>query len=164
MYPPENGTEGSRLLWSRHFVCIFQQSHFNYKDYPTDEQYIHMRLQSYGSSDAFIKLAFFDPPVTFVTDANGDSTFQQNAIWGYDRYEAKISVNDRSVGSIRRVVDVALVNIYLTRDSAGIILRLGVPIVLCVVVSCVAFWASVESRLDITIVRSNPFCCWNDIV
>jgi hypothetical protein len=141
-----NGT----MEWSRHLQMKLIQSQFDYRKYPMDEQFIMLRFFSYGLNSSLLVQEFYDPvaPVSLFANYKGTPTFTENAIWTYQRCPGEIVLEVNGYGRVRSAVHDFC---YISRQSTGVTMRLGVPILLMVILAVFTFWASMETRSDSTV-------------
>mmetsp|Transcript_14316 Transcript_14316/g.21434 ORF Transcript_14316/g.21434 Transcript_14316/m.21434 type:complete len:495 (+) Transcript_14316:102-1586(+) len=145
IYP--NGT----LQWSRHTILTIVQPYFDYSKYPSDKQIIEIRFESYAFPTVFVEIEFNDIAVMFVKNGDpstGTDNFKNNPIWKFESFNAFVV---ESVFSEVRSFSTATVDISVSRQSSGVILRLVCPIVLLTLLAGCTFWACPESRADTTI-------------
>jgi hypothetical protein len=147
-YRPDTG----KLEWSRHIIITLLQSTFEYQHYPMDRQTIVMRYFSYGLNTSFLRQRFFmtnrtASPVVLFKNFEFAQSFKLNPMWSYVSGYGRI-VDENNGGSPPRIRSSAQIFIEIERKSTGVVLRLGIPILLCAVLGALTFWASIDSRVD----------------
>lgn len=80
------------LYRSQHFTVILKQSHFDLRKYPLDEQSIRLKLMSFGLELPFLYMKWADPPITYLTNAQEEIVFEENAIWKHKSGDYKAIV------------------------------------------------------------------------
>eukprot|EP01034_Spumella_vulgaris_P026767 gene26767-33396_t len=93
---------------------------------------------------------YTNPPVDYIYNYGSTTpSFAMNPIWALDGSDAEFVISRLNQGYALR--STGIVNIHLSRKSAGVILRIGIPIILLVFLACSTFWAAYEYRMGTTI-------------
>lgn len=121
------------------------QPKFNFFDYPTDDQMIHIRYGSYSYNQTFLTVQFLSPSLTFNQNFDGSYTFLSNPFWTYQHDESSYGQYLSSNGFLNKIYHIAI-----TRQGIGIIVRLILPIALLIYLSGLTFWAEYETRVNTT--------------
>lgn len=142
---------GGMVFWSRHCVMMLQQSHFNYDNYPDDEQAIELAVESYAFTQQYLNLTFTEENTTFygvellppITVESGESPEDQfSQLWEYIGCWTLVQYSDYPR---------ATAYISIERRSAGVIYRLALPIMLLLLLVGLTFWSEYHTRVDTTI-------------
>lgn len=123
------------------------QPTLNLRQYPQDNQVVHLRFGSYTYNRQYFAMGFPKPDsavVTYTTNYDGSNTLFDNPIWEYDKSTFELYTSGS--GFIN-----AIYHIHFTRLGSGIIIRLVLPITLLLILAALTFWAPVENRVDSTI-------------
>lgn len=134
------------IFWSRHVYLTIKQPTLNFKEYPNDEQTIHLRYGSYAFNQTYLQLLLLAKAVTFNQNYDGSDTFKENPLWIYDNDGTTYDVYISSSGFTN-----AIYNIGMLRDGSGIVVRLILPATLLILLGGLTFWSNYEGRVDSTI-------------
>ena len=132
------------IFWSRHTVGTFMQPKFEFEDYPSDSQVVHIRFGSYAFNQNYMKMVFAEPALTLNQNYDKTNTFENNAVWSYvgSTYQTYVSGSNFLN---------AIYHIHVKRQGSGIVVRLILPIALLTILGGLTFWANYENRVDSTI-------------
>eukprot|EP01038_Epipyxis_sp_PR26KG_P010601 gene10601-14241_t len=88
--------------------------------------------------------------VFFSLNNNKQYSFKNNPIWKFLSYEVKINEQFSPLGltTVSRLVSQGYIILYLQRESSGIIIRFGVPILLVTLLGGFLFWLRAEERVS----------------
>eukprot|EP01040_Poterioochromonas_malhamensis_P002945 gene2945-3132_t len=142
------------IYWTQHLSITLSQPEFDYHNYPLDQQSAWFRFESFSYPMNLLRIGFVNPPVQFNEAPDSDQTsFSLNALWSYDSWDAGIDYPNYqiTVNTPDRTFSAAYVKVIFNRRSAGILLRLALPIMFVAVLAGVMFWADMEKRLDFTV-------------
>jgi hypothetical protein len=144
-----NGT----LFWSRHFVVTLTEANMDLLQYPLDSQNFSMTFQSYAYATQLMMLEFMPAAISFnYNDQVGVDYVDLNQIWTYQRWTAYIlTVDSPVIFNPDRKYSTAYMNIEFSRQSFGIVYRLGLPIAMFLVLVGFSFWANIDKRIDVTL-------------
>jgi len=119
---------------------------FNFANYPSDTQIINLRYGSYAYSQKYLRMVYYDVPITFNRNFDNTSTFKDNPIWTFDNASTYSTTYVSSSGFLN-----AIHHIYVDRQGSGIIMRLILPITMLIILGGLTFWADYENRVDSTV-------------
>lgn len=134
------------IFWSRHVVATYMQPKFQFQNYPMDTQTIHLRYGSYAYSQTFLKMVYFEQPISFNQNFDKSATFMENPIWTFDSSSTNSNTYVSSSGFLN-----AIHHIYVTRRGNGIVIRLILPITMLIMLAGLTFWSNYEGRVDSTV-------------
>lgn len=121
------------------------QPRFNFDAYPADQQTINIRYGSYAFNNLTFRMNFTNPPLSFSTNYDGEPTYMQNPAWTYDNSSTSYDVYTSSSGFSNPIY-----HVVMSRQGAGIVVRLILPITMLVILAGLTFWADYENRVDST--------------
>ena len=124
------------------------QSSLSYHHYPKDTQDISLQ---FFSVSLFKQQLTFDISVEYMYSAVNYPAYavEENQIWTFD--EAVASTGAQPPGTAYGARQYGLINIQVTRQATGIVLRLAFPTFLLVVLAALSFWADPEDRVNSTV-------------
>jgi len=140
-----------------HFIMTFSQSSMNYQEYPCDSQNITIRFFSFTlTSDQLIFTPFdvasglITPPVDFIyPQGTNNPSFAQNPEWNLESTDYSYVTWQLSPGFYPRPFGV--VTFKLSRQSAGILQRLCMPILLIMLLCAFSWWGTMSERVATTV-------------
>jgi hypothetical protein len=148
--------QNSDVWWSKHIVIVIKQGLFDLRKYPIDHQQFTLTLQSWAYATQFVKLRPFEigpPPVVFNDDPTlGKKYIDLDPLWTF--VSSQVVVKDQYLPSFFDPYrNFTTVSFYLNfkRESYGIIFRLALPILMFLLIVGFAFWADIQSRIEVTI-------------
>ena len=135
------------INWVQYFVATFQENSFTYESYPNDIQNIQMKFASLSVNTSDLNIELGNPSIVLMKDKNNNEIIKKNSVWSYKNiisevYDARIDpIHYRSTGLITMVFE---------RQSHGLVMRLGIPIMLMTLLSGLIFWSDITTRADST--------------
>eukprot|EP00981_Chlorochromonas_danica_P009428 scaffold2678_cov236-Ochromonas_danica.AAC.3 len=144
----EDLTLSSKNMFLYKAACTITmiQTSLKFNNYPNDYQSLHLRVYAYPYDNTTAVMTIYNG-VSFSTDEEGKPTFPQNQLWSYKGSYASVYNSGGSSSS----TSIATFVINVQRKSAGIVLRLVVPVLFLVVLSTLTFWTVPDQRVSITI-------------
>eukprot|EP01038_Epipyxis_sp_PR26KG_P013293 gene13293-17810_t len=147
------------IYWSRHIRLTLIQAGFEYSKYPLDTQKVQIRFESYSLEHNLLMINFVDPPIDlyrigYNVNDTGLANIMKNKGWIWNGYTANVELHDYyrfGKTDVKKLISTGVVNLLFQRESQGVILRLGVPVMLVACITGFFFWARKESRLDATL-------------
>ena len=134
-----------------------------------DNHHITLRFFPFAFPNDFIALGFFSDPVLYMygsktiksesekTDPAKDlANFEENPIWAHTMNDLSTYIyknnQDMKIDNkmVSRVYDVGIVEIKISRNSDGVLLRLGFPVVVLLILVGLTFWSAYETRITDT--------------
>jgi hypothetical protein len=148
------------LSWSRHISLVVTQPQFDYADYPMDSQNITIRFASPSLANSFLAIKFDSPAVAYINAPYPNQrqyNFPDNSVWDHTLNDVETYIFKEtqkrqlsSSFSYNRTYDHGIIMITISRQSDGVLIRLGLPVLMLMVLSGFVYWAAMESRIDST--------------
>jgi hypothetical protein len=145
--------EGGQLYWSQHLVVTLAQPTFDLSSYPVDSQSITLRFLLYGMDQKFCALSIKEPGVSYQLDQDKSISFTHNPIWSHKKNDYITFVNNRDLTlspENPRIFEEGVVELYVTRESDGVLYRFALPILMLILLTGMSFWASPPLRIGVS--------------
>lgn len=142
--------ENGKVYWSRHLILTVTQEFMDFQKYPMDTQQFIIRFEPYSLPASMLTMVATPTSVTLYDD-DGKYPFQHNAMWSYDSTSTDVVLVNYGTATKTRYFSSGNLYITMSRQSAGLVFRLAVPIVFILVLAGFIFWAAPEERVGSTI-------------
>ena len=142
--------EHGKVYWSRHLILTVTQEFMDFQKYPMDTQDFRIRFEPYSLPSSMLSFVGTPTSVTLYND-NGLYPFEHNAMWSFNSAGSSVMEVNRGTAAKPRYFSTGTLDISMSRQSAGLVFRLAVPIVFILVLAGFIFWASPEERVGSTI-------------
>ena len=147
------------MYWTRHMILTTTQAGFHYAQYPLDTQKVHLRFESYSLPKSLMVLSYPTDATTgqslstqlYANTGAGSPNLKGNSQWSLLSTTAVIQDQNNAISGSPRYFSQGQVDISFKRNSNGILIRLGFPILLTTCVTGFIFWASPGDRLTNTV-------------
>lgn len=151
---------GGQIFWSRRLVVTLQQPQFDYTKYPSDQQTIAITAKSFAYKSNILLVNFTtdgavtapggwtQPPPVKVQEWGG---LGGNPVWDMSDYQTSTTPEYAPPSDAKPTYTFTDFTVVASRKPAGIIYRLGLPIMLMLLLVGLTFWSEHGDRLDTTI-------------